>query len=110
MDGKSHVEDERHEGYEVIHTTKVVLIDKEGFLRAELLTTEWQVAELKDKLERLLSGQEITDDFHPWQAFVSFLYRCGPVSFSSLGGAVTHSVFMPSLPIVLFGIYRLLIR
>lgn len=107
MEGKGHA---GHEGYEVIHTVKVVLIDKEGFLRAELLTTEWQIAELKNKLERLLSGQEITADFHPWRAFVSFLYRCGPVSFSSFGGAVAHSVFMLSLPAVLFGVYRLLVR
>jgi len=107
MEGSGHA---GHQGYEVIHTAKVVLIDKEGFLRAELLTTEWQVAELKDSLERLISGQEVTADFHPWRAFVSFLYRCGPVSFSSLGGAVTHSVLMLSLPVVLFGAYRLLIR
>ena len=99
-----------HQGYEVIHSTKVVLIDKEGFQRATLFGEGWQAAELEEKLRRLLAGQKIPDDFHLWRSFVSFLYRCGPISFSSLGEAVGHFIYMLSIPAVLFGLYRLLVR
>lgn len=97
-----------HEGYEVIHTAKVVLIDREGFLRSEVMG-DWQVEELEGKLRRLLSGQEVSD-FRPWQSFVNFLYRCGPVSISSMGGAIGHFLFILSIPLALFGLYRLLAR
>lgn len=106
-DGQSH---DGHQGYDVIHTAKVVLIDRDGYIGAELIGQNWQAEELRDKLGRLLAGQEITGGFHPWQSLVSFIYRCGPVSFSSFGGAVTHFLFMLSIPAVLFGLYRLLIR
>ena len=43
------------EGYEVIHTTVVILIDKEGFRRSTLLGGLWPTAELKGKVRLLLS-------------------------------------------------------
>jgi protein SCO1/2 len=95
MGGQSHT---GHYGYEVIHTAKVVVIDKEGFRRSELVG-DWQATELAEKLRRLLSGQEIAPEFRPWQSFISFLYRCGPISISSLGGAVAHFAFMLTFPI-----------
>ena len=50
--GQSHAD---HQGYEVIHTTVVILIDKEGFQRSILLGEWWQPAELEEKLRQLLS-------------------------------------------------------
>ena len=44
----------RSEGYEVNHTTIVVLIDKEGFQHALLGGLSLQVEELKEKLRNLL--------------------------------------------------------
>ena len=98
-----------HQGYEVIHNAKAVLIDKEGFLRAEL-TGEWGAKELEAKLRRLLAGEEITGDFRPWQSFVSFLYRCGPVSFDSLGIAVGHFLLLLSVPTSLVAVGYLMTR
>ncbi len=45
-----------HKGYEIIHTTVVMLIDKEGFQRSILLGLYWQATELEEKLRQLLSG------------------------------------------------------
>lgn len=100
---------EEHQGYEVIHNAKVVLIDKEGFLRAEL-TGDWGAEELEAKLRRLLAGQEITGDFRPWQSFVGFLYACGPVSFNSLATAVGHFLLLLSVPTSLVAVGYLLTK
>ncbi len=51
-EGQSH---SGHQGYEVIHTTVVMLIDKEGLQRSILLGLYWQAAELEEKLSQLLS-------------------------------------------------------
>ena len=47
-----------HQGYEVKHTTVVILIDKEGLQRSILLGLHWQVAELEEKLWKLLLDEK----------------------------------------------------
>ena len=51
IEGQSHA---GHQGYEVIHTTVVMLIDKGGFQRSILLGLYWQAAELEEKPSYLL--------------------------------------------------------
>ena len=44
-----------HEGYEVIHTTIVKLIDRDGDIGADLIGWNWQAGELIEKLRPLLT-------------------------------------------------------
>ncbi len=44
-----------HEGYGVIHSMKAVLIDREGFIRAELFGRDWEPEELAEKIKLLLA-------------------------------------------------------
>jgi len=96
-----------HPGYEVVHSTKAILIDREGFLRSEL-TGDWSVGELASQLGLLLSGQQISQGFQPWQSFVDFLVRCGPVTFASFGGVIAHAIFLLMFPIgITIALYKL---
>ncbi|MBI4303273.1 MAG: SCO family protein [Chloroflexi bacterium] len=102
QDKKTKWESEGHpeqHGYEVIHSAKVFLIDGDGFLRSEL-TGDWPVTKLVEQLTLLQRGEEIPRDFQPWQSFVDFTVRCGPVSFASLSGATAHFVFMAIPPAI----------
>lgn len=88
-----------HDGYQVIHDAKVVLIDARGRIATQL-TDDWTPAELAAQLDRLLAGEKVSPPFRPWSAVVDFLYRCGPVTISTLGGAVGHFAVMLSFPVV----------
>lgn len=91
--------------YRVAHTLKVVLIDKQGNAATEL-AGNWPAASLAQKLTLLRAGEKIPVAFNPAASFLSFLYRCGPVTFATLGGAVAHFVLLLSIPAMLFALYR----
>ncbi len=98
-----------HDGYTVVHDAKVVVIDPAGRMVLQL-TGDWSPAQLADNLDRLLAGETVSAPFRPWSAAVDFLYRCGPVSISTLGGAVGHFGLMLSVPavagVVLYLVWR----
>lgn len=98
-----------HAGYEVTHTAKVVLIDREGRLRSELMG-DWDVAELAEKVGRLAVGEPLP---RPGllASLSKYLYRCGPFVFSSIGDAIMFYTAMLLAPLTgLVAAYFLLLR
>lgn len=88
-----------HGGYQVVHDAKLVVIDPRGSMVTQL-TGDWAPPELAGQVSLLLAGEVVSPPFRPWSAVVDFLYRCGPVTISTLGGAVGHFAFMLSFPAV----------
>lgn len=88
-----------HGAYQVVHDAKAVVVDPRGRVVTQM-TGDWTPADLSGRLERVLAGEAVSSPFRPWPAVVDFLYRCGPVTISTLGGAVGHFAFMLSFPAV----------
>ena len=99
-----------HVEYEVSHTIKVVLIDKEGRLAAKLWGDGWPPEELAQKLTLLSEGKTVSSDSSPWRSAMAFLQKCGPFYFADSFGAIAHAVFLLTIPVGLFGLYKVLTR
>ncbi len=96
--------------YEVTHTLEVIVVDREGRMAARLWGDAWQVPELAQKLDLTLQGRALKGAANPTRAALRFLQLCGPFYFAGTFGAVAHGLFLLTIPVGLFAVYRVIAR
>lgn len=91
------------QSYPVIHTAKAIVIDREGYIAAEL-TGDWDVAAMQRELQPLLGGESPNPSVNMREALLGLLRRCGELASAQPGAFIglTLLIMLPGLALPLY--------